>query len=77
MFGLFKSKKPTVIPKDDQGKILSITAKGSKFIIVGQFKHPQTGWQDFRKEIRSGIVGFNGEPEKNFLRKIAQIHLKS
>lgn len=59
MLGLFNSKTPTVIPNDDQGKILSVKAKGSKFIIVGQFKHPQTGWQDFRKEIRSGIVGFN------------------
>ena len=40
MFGFFKSKTPTVIPKDAQGKILSVTARGSKFEIVGQFKHP-------------------------------------
>lgn len=59
MFGLLRNKTPTVIPKDNQGKILSVTAKGSKFVIVGQFKHPQTGWQDFRKEISNGIVGFN------------------
>ena len=59
MFGLFKKKTPKVFALDKHGKIISVTPKGRRFVVVGQYQDSQIGWQSFKREIDSSIVGFN------------------